>query len=406
MRLFISRNFFLLWSGQVVSQIGDSFYMIALAWWLLEKTGSTAAMGLFLVASTLPEMLLGPFAGGFADRFNRKVIIVAADILRGLVVLTVTLLQVLDALAVWHCFVAAVLLSIGTAFFNPTLMAVIPQVVERDELPRANALSQMVSGGAKVLGPVAGAAFVSIAGYGPVFLVNALSYLVSALLEGFLSLPDGSTMKEEKMLQGLKEGIRFILRSREVLVIILVIALVHVFFGSLSVSAPFLARSLNGNGVQNLGYLEGMIGGGMVLGAVLIHLKKANSRSCSLFTAVVVAGLCFVTLGIINSTGLKDKLPYLAVFLLIGFSVATASVYWRSLLQVQVPNEMAGRVFGVCTTVANLSLPLSFGTFGALLTHFSIAVTLTSCGTGLVAAALILMLYYRRLVHFKDLPVP
>lgn len=401
MTLFISRNYFLLWSGQLVSQIGDRFYMIALAWWLLENTGSTVTMGLFLAASTLPEMLLGPFAGGFADRWNRKVIIVTADILRGLVVLTVTLLQAQGALAVWHCFVMTVLLSLGTAFFNTTVMAVIPQVVERDELPRANALSQMVSGGATVLGPVAGAAFVSMAGYGPVFLVNALSYLVSALLEGFLRLPGGKKMNEKKMLQGLKEGISFIVRSREVLVIILVIALVHVFFGSLSVSAPFLARSLNGNGVQNLGFLETMIGGGMVLGAVLIH-RKAALKWSSLFTAVLVAGLCFMTTGIISSAGLKTKLPYLAVFLLIGFSVATASVYWRSLLQAQVPNEMAGRVFGVCTTVANVSLPLSFATFGALLKHFSIAVTLTGCGAGLVVASLSLMIYYRRLVRFKE----
>lgn len=402
MTLFISRNYFLLWSGQLVSQIGDRFYMIALAWWLLENTGSTVTMGLFLAASTLPEMLLGPFAGGFADRWNRKVIIVTADILRGLVVLTVTLLQAQGALVVWHCFVVTVLLSLGTAFFNTTVMAVIPQVVERDELPRANALSQMVSGGATVLGPVAGAAFVSMAGYGPVFLVNALSYLVSALLEGFLRLPGGKTMKEKKMLQSLKEGISFIVRSREVLVIILVIALVHVFFGSLSVSAPFLARSLNGNGVQNLGFLETMIGGGMVLGAVLIH-RKAALKWSSLFTAVLVAGLCFMTTGIFSSAGLKTKLPYLAVFLLIGFSVATASVYWRSLLQAQVPNEMAGRVFGVCTTVANVSLPLSFATFGALLKHFSIAVTLTGCGVGLVVASLSLMIYYRRLVRFKVL---
>ncbi|TEB12180.1 MFS transporter [Pelotomaculum propionicicum] len=321
---WINKNYFLLWTGQLVSQLGDKFYAIALAWWVLERTNSPAVMGFFMVVSVLPELLFGLIAGGFIDRWNRKTIIVAADIFRGLTVITVTLLLTVGLLEVWHVFVAAAVISLASAFFNPSVMAVVPQLVESDEIPRANSLSQMIGGLASVAGPVLGAALVGIAGYWPVFLTNGLSYLAAALLASFIGLPRGSQAGHKaSLLKELKDGFKFISKNRLVFTILLVIGIVHVFYGSLAVGMPFLAKSLAGNGIRNLAYFETAMGAGMILGAVLIghqKLKSVNTRP--LFAAIITFGLCFTLLGLARSNGIVISLPYIMIVLFIGMAVA------------------------------------------------------------------------------------
>ncbi len=396
MMIWINRDYFLLWTGQMVSQLGDKFYAIALAWWVLEKTNSPAVMGFFMVVSVLPELLFGLIAGGFIDRWNRKIIIVAADIFRGLAVIAVSLLLTMGRLEVWHVFIAVAVISLASAFFNPSVMAVIPQLVERDQIPRANSLSQMISGLANVAGPVLGAALIGITGYWPVFLMNGLSYLVAALLASFIALPPNSPAgNKASLLEDLKEGFKFISNSKLVFMILIIIGIVHVFFGSLAVAMPFLAKSLAGNGIRNLAYFETAMGAGMILGAVLIgqmKLKSVNSRP--LLVAIITIGLCFTLLGFTKSNGIIISLPYIPVILFIGMAVAVASVYWRSILQAQVPNNMAGRVFSVATIIADVSLPVSFGMFGIILNYFSLEGVMISCGLSLIIISCLLIIKY------------
>lgn len=397
--MWINRNFFLLWTGQLVSQLGDKFYDIALAWWVLEKTGSPAVMGLFLAAAMLPELLMGIVAGGFIDRWNRKAIIIMADIVRGLAVLAVAFLFMAGWLEVWHVFVSAIMLSLSSAFFNPAVMAVIPRLVEKDEITRANSLSQMIAGLASVAGPVAGAASVSIFGYGTVFLANGLSYLASAFLEWFITLPPAPARdKKAGLWEDIREGVKFISGSKPVLVILLVIGVVHIFFGSIAVALPFIAKGLAGAGVQNLGYMETALGAGMILGAIFTHRREKGVRGSSLFIAVLAAGVCFTLMGAIFRLGVAVVFPYIAVLIFIGTAAAVASVYWRSLLQAHVPDEKAGRVFSLSTVIANVSLPVSFSIFGMAMNYFQPSLVLAGCGGCLTIAGIILILKYSRVV--------
>lgn len=390
---WINKNYFLLWAGQLVSQLGDRFYAIALAWWVLERTDSPAVMGFFMVVSVLPELLFGLIAGGLIDRWNRKTIIVTADIFRGLFVITVALLQTMGCLEVWHVFIAAAVISLASAFFNPSVMAVIPQLVESDEIPRANSLSQMIGGLASIAGPVLGAALVGLIGYWPVFLVNGLSYLAAALLAFFIALPPASPAgPKASLLEELKEGFKFISNSRLVFIILIVIGVVHIFYGSLAVAMPFLAKSLTGDGIRNLAYFETAMGAGLILGAVLIGQQKLQSvNTRPLFTAIITFGLCFTLLGLAGSKGIVITLPYIAIILFIGMAVAVASVYWRSILQVHVPNNMAGRIFSVASIIADVSLPVSFGVFGIALKYFSLAGVMISCGFSLIIISCLLV---------------
>ncbi len=142
----MNRNLVLLLSGQLVSQIGDKFHMLAVAFLVLKTSGSTAQMGLVLFCSVFPGMLLGFVSGAFLDRYSRKMIIVWADIVRGGIVAVIGILFYVDNLSFPVLLAAQALISACTAFFDPAIPAIIPQIVDREELPRSNSQAQFVSG--------------------------------------------------------------------------------------------------------------------------------------------------------------------------------------------------------------------------------------------------------------------
>ena len=383
--LLINKNFGLLWVGQLVSQLGDRAYNIALLWWLFEKTKSPLIVSSFLIAAMLPELLIGPVAGVYIDRWNKKKTLVVSDFARGVIILTIAALYDLNLLEIWHIYMAACSISICSALFNPTTMAIIPVIVEKEDLSKANAMSQMVSGAMSVIGPLLGASSVALIGYMGVLLFNGFSYILSGIAEAFIRIKVVKIDTEESIMTSLMQGLRYIRTDARVLVVVIVIAVIHVFMGSIYVIMPFIANGLTGTGVNNLGVLESAIGVGMIVGAAYISksmLKKFTE--VYLFYAIVCLGLAIFILGTLQLENVSLLVPYAIVCTLIGFCVAVASVFWRTIAQLCVPEKMAGRVFSVFGTTGDISLPISIGVFGLFLNIINPAVLLFLAGVCLI----------------------
>ena len=379
----INRNFTLLWVSQTISQLGDKFYAIALAWWILEKTHSPAIMGLFLLTATLPGVLAGILAGALVDRWRRKSVLIVTDALRGLLVLLVYALSVAGTLEVAHVFAAGLAISLITAFFDPALQTIIPEVVETRDRVKANSLVQMIGGLCKIAGPLLGALAIALFGWDWVFLGNSLSYFVAALLSGLLSVSVAHSAGQAPagLWASIVEGFVFIRAQPRIVQVLKIIAVAHVFVGGLAVLLPFLANGLAGVGVRNLGYLEMCIGIGLVGGSVFIGSRKGlwvDERKLSLSVLFIGAG--FTALGIAQHLGLRGLPVYLAALVLVGGGVAFAAVFWQSLLQRHTPESMRGRVFSLASLIGNASLPLAYGAFGFLLERSSIAVLMSFSG--------------------------
>lgn len=395
----INKNFFLLWAGKVISQIGDKFHAIALAWWILQKTNSTAAMGFFMAASILPGLVLGTVSGALIDRFDRKSIIIISDILRGLCVIIVACLSIFGMLMLWQIFAAAAVISLASSFFDPAVQAVIPQIVEKEALPRANSLSQIVGGFTIVIGPLMGAACVSFFGFTLVFWINGISYLVSALFEGFMIIPSGgnSVVGKSSLWEEIKEGYGFLLKKTRVIIIIYVIGAAHFFVGSLTISLPFMANQLSGSSIQNLGNLEMILGLGMLIGSVYCNYTAGGLiKDNYLFLYLSIMGLCFLGIGTINCLSIISIIPYMLFMFFTGASIASASILWQSLLQVHTPNDLRGRVFSISAIIGNVTLPLSYGFFGVLLKYVEIKRVLIVCGLCLIIFCAVLLFNYSK----------
>ncbi len=389
----VNRNLTILLSGQLVSQVGDKFYLLALSYWVLDTTKSASLMGVVLFFSLFPETVLGLAAGAVVDKYDRKWIIIITDFLRGGVVLLLALLFYLDALSITWIIVAQVLLSINTAFFNPCIPAVLPQIVETDDLGKANAQTQLVRGISTVLGPVLGGISVVAFGYFYVFAFNGLTFIVSACFELFLKIPERKPQSSNTTLVAdIREGFLFIIQRRTLAVLITSIAVIHFFVGAFQTIIPVLANRLEGSGVQNLGFFQTAFGVGMLALSFVFGISGYlnNREGKVLYSSIFLVGAVNSAIAFLVYTGSSTVHPYLIPFFIYGGLIILAVTSFRTLVQKSIPNHMAGRVFGVAFSVGDVSIPLAMLVYGTLLDHFPLGDLLLLSGVCLMVFTLIL----------------
>ncbi len=266
MKLPVNKNLGLLLMGQLVSQVGDKFYLLALSFWVLKTTGSPAKMAIVLASSLFPSLILGFLSGVFIDRYSRKWIIVGTDAIRGLVIGFVAAAYFYGFLTFEIIIVSQVLLSINAAFFDPAIPTVIPQMVEGKDLAKANSMTEFIRGMSTIIGPVLGGIAVASFGYLFAFAFNAASFLVSAFFEGFLKIPPVEKGQVEKasFKRELLDGYKYILSEKKLMVILAMVAVIHFFVGSMEVIIPVLADGLAGEGARNMGFMQTAFGAGAV----------------------------------------------------------------------------------------------------------------------------------------------
>jgi MFS family permease len=400
----VNKNLGLLLSGQLVSQIGDKFHMLAVAFLVLKTTGSPAKMGIVLFCSVFPGMLLGFISGAFLDRYSRKAIIVGADVVRGLVVAVICLLFYLETLSFPVLLAAQVLISTCTAFFDPAIPTIIPQLVEREQLPRANSQTQFVSGISTIIGPVLGGLTVAWAGYLPVFIINAGSYLFSAGFESLIRLPafERPASGQTKIVDDIVEGCRYVYRRSSLVIILVMVGVIHFFVGSIEAVVPVLATNLNGGGAENIGLIQTCFGLGTVLAALFISLRNIRAgEALILFSSVFCIGLSLLVISGMHLFGIRIVIPFLFVFLAVGGLIIFAGTSFRSMIQKEVDDRMMGRVFGFVSSVGNISIPLAMLICGILMEYVSHSIILAA--SGLILLPLSIVCYHKYMATIRAL---
>ncbi len=403
----MNRNLVLLLSGQLVSQIGDKFHMLAVAFLVLKTSGSTAQMGLVLFCSVFPGMLLGFVSGAFLDRYSRKMIIVSADIVRGGIVAVIGILFYVDNLSFPVLLAAQALISACSAFFDPAIPAIIPQIVDREELPRSNSQAQFVSGISTIIGPVLGGLIVAWVGYLPVFIINAASYLFSAGFESFIRIPriERTATGTSRIVADILDGCRYVYRRNSLIIILVMVGIIHFFVGSIEAVIPVLASDLDGYGAQNIGYIQTCFGLGTVLAALYISVRNINGPEARyLFGSVFLIGLCLLLIAGTYWAGFRIVFSFLALFLAIGALLIGAGTSFRSLIQKEVEDRMMGRVFGFVSSVGNISIPLAMLISGHLMEFVDYSIILAVSGFLLLPASMVA--YHEFLMSVKSGRLP
>ena len=226
----------------------------------------------------------------------------------------------------------------------------------------------------------------------PVFFANALSYLFSAVFECFIRLPalKKSAFAKTRVVDDIIQGCRYVYQSKSLLIILAMVGVIHFFVGSISAVIPVLAVDLNGSGPENIGFIQTCFGLGSVAAALFISLRNLDRKEALiLFGSIFLIGMTLLSIGGMHMSGIKLLMPYLVIFPVVGGLIIFAGTSFRSLIQKETQDEMMGRVFGLVSSVGNISIPLAMLVFGALMEYLPLNIILTACGFILLPTSVI-----------------
>jgi len=359
-----NRRFALLWSGQTISWLGDSVYLIALLWLVQDLTGSRAMMGLVAACRSLPS-LMGFLAGALVDRSDRRRIMISADLTRGLIVMAVPLLASLGLLRAWQLPLVAACLGLVAVFFVPARQALLPALVDGEDLVSANALMTISMQLVHAVGFAAGGLLISVVGILPLFMINAATFGVSALNIYLLDPGSRYTARNAADIRGtigagrsrlaaeLRTGILFVVRHPALSRLVPWILAMNFFIVPLFVLLPSLARDQLGGDAATYGFLQTAHMLGMVCGALLVAQFARRSRGATaLLSMLTVQGLALVGLAI--SRSVPAAIAAMAAF---GLLDSIVVITFTSHFQRIIPRGMMGRVFGAFETFTQILVP-------------------------------------------------
>ena len=372
-----------LWAGQAISFVGDAVSMVALVILVVQLTGSASAVGGALVARLLPTFA-SPLFGVLADRFDRRVVLVASDLVRATLVLGLVFVR--DLVLIYGLIF---LMGFARTLFNPTIRAAFPSVVGEGDLARANSLIGGTFSASVTVGPALGGLLVAAVGVSGAFLLDAATYLISAGLLSRIPLPRPQQVGEEVgVLRELRSGFSYLAGARVPLAV-MIGAFLTVLATDLAIPAEvFLAKGTFGAGDVGYGLLVSVWGGGMVLGSALMAVLGDRLRLLpTYFLGIFVWALALA------GTGLSPTFVLaLGMLAIAGAANGLDNVVTDTILQRQVPDAFLGRVFSVKYLGYGAGEALAYPAGGVLVDQLGPRATFLLAGIMTAAAALVVLL--------------
>jgi MFS family permease len=330
--------------GSAISDTGTWMQVMTQGWVMTTLTTSAFMLGLVNLCAGLPMLALTMVGGAAADKFDKRKILLITQYVQIALAISIGLLIWSGRIQIWHIFVFAAILGISNSFEMPTLSALVPELVKREEIQSAISIDRSVFHGSRVVGPAVGGYLVSVFGMASAFFANALSFV--ALIIAILSLPPrlkGSTEEEEKRASGIKDGFRYVAKDKPSLAMVMLIATQAVcIFPIITVMMPLYVKLVLGLGADKLGTLMGASAVGAVVGSLfLIRLPREKRIWLMMICAIAVT---FVVIGLSRAPSF-----YVAMGLLIVNSLGMATNFGlaSTIVQERAPDYLRGRVSAV-----------------------------------------------------------
>jgi MFS family permease len=360
------RDFRLLWFGQTISAFGNAIFGVALPFQVLALRGSAVQLGTAFALSTGTSLVALLFGGVIVDRVSRRRVILASDLLSGVVVAAVAGLGLSGHLTIAIIYVAAVFFGAASAFYLPAMGAIVPELVPADVLTAGNSLRGLSRQVNRVIGPLVGGVLVSGIGPPAAFAVDAATFFVSFVIFLASSATVVAAVKRPSLFADLKEGIRYTASIPWLWITIFAFSVINFFdLAPLTVGLPLLVHEVIGGGARTFGFIGAAAGVGELIATLTVSQLNVRRVGIYLYTVASVEGLAFLAIGLYPALPLVMVANALFAACVVGFTVV-----WDSLLQKEVPRPLLGRVVSLDWFGAILLGPAA-PIFGALLAQRS-----------------------------------
>jgi MFS family permease len=382
------RDFALLWTGMTVSFLGDGLYTVAIAWQVYSLSNAPTALAVVGVAWMVPQVLLLLIGGAVSDRFERRLVLMLSDAIRGSAIAAIGVLSVTGTLRLWHLVALVAVYGTGGALFMPSFTGIVRDVVPRELLLEANALDQIARPlCVRLIGPAVGGVLIGVAGAGTAFLADAGSFAFSAaafLLMHTRSHPDADAARS--MRRDIEDGISYVRSQTWLWATLGAITLSLLFFlGPVYVLMPYVVKNSLHGGAEGLGLIFGAGGVGAVIASLLRGQLGLPRRPLTVvYLAWAATAFSLVGYALVEAVWQAMIVSFFSVGCL-----TTGGIVWTTVLQRSVPARMIGRVSSL-DWVLSLSLaPLSYALTGPIADVLGARATLLRAG--LVSGAVMLL---------------
>lgn len=381
------RDFRLLWVGQFLSKTGSQFNYIALAWLVLQTTGSAMATGGVYLAQVLPAALLGWVAGVPVDRADRRMLMFHCDWLRALLVLILPISFALHSLQEWLIYGVTFAISALSLLFFAAEKSVIPVLVPPEDLTEANAWAEMTEQFGALIGPVVAGLLIAVLP-SPVHILylNVLTFAASALTLLWLKWrdqPKRTPGGAGQMLREAREGLACLLRDPLLRVVFFTLAAVNFLVAPFTVVFPVLADRVLHAGAAGFGWLMGAFGAGMLLGSLAAgRLARALRPATLIYGGMALLGGALAAMA--ACTGIW---PAVALAALAATGVGPSNAVILTLVQKSTPERLLGRVFASLSALVQMAVPVGVALVSPLLDLVGARQVLLGMGLGILLAA-------------------
>ncbi len=360
------RNIILFLGSQNISLFGSSLVQYAIFWYVTLNTLSGVMMTVYIVCGFLPAFILSPFGGVWADRYDRKNLIILSDLLIALATLLLAILFLLGYDAMWLLFVMSAIRALGTGIQTPAVGAILPQLVPEDKLTKVNGTNSSFQSFIFLLSPIISAALLTITSIEIIFFIDVITAALAIfILIKYLPIPihaKALTVQTSSYFSDLKLGFTYINDHPFLKRIFLFCAIFFVLVAPPAFLTPLQVARSFGEEVWRLTAIEIFYSSGMMLGGLIIAVWGGfNNRIYTMAASTWLSGLFTIGLGVIPVFWI-----YLICMGLIGILMPFFHTPFTVLLQEKVEGDYLGRVFGVFTMISTSMMPLGMLVFGPI----------------------------------------
>lgn len=377
------RDFRLFWLGQLISVIGTWMQSVAQSWLVLQLSHSPFTLGIITALQFLPVLVLSIFGGVLADRLPKRRVLLATQSSAMVLAFTLGILAQTQLVRIEHVMVLAFLLGLVNAVDMPTRQAFVAELVDRRDLRNAIALNSAAFNSARLVGPAAAGLAIGWVGVAGCFFLNGLSFV--AVLLGLTQVRAGRApikvrSAQTSLRRDLSEGLSYVVHTRVVRLVVLLVAIVGTFAMNMNVLVPVFAQGVLKVGAAEYGFLTSAMGIGSLVAAIIVASLGSGSRRWFVLGAAAGLGVLEMILGTVHQLG-----PALVVMGGVGFSMIFFTTLSNTALQTSVPDHLRGRVMSVYTTVFAGTTPFGSLFAGSLAENWG-------AGTAFVAGGLVSLL--------------
>lgn len=394
--LLKNRNVLIMWISRAFSRFGDSFESLALMYLVYDITDSALAMGTVMIFSMVPNVIVSPLAGVIIDRYNKKVIMFCAEIVRAVLILAIPVLMYLKLIAFWNICVIAVGVSIAESFFVPCISVVMKMVVRGDQLPLINSLLSTTNCIMRILGYSLAATAMAFLGKELIFMTDSITFLVSAIAAVLITIPELKVKKLEsggEILDDLMDGFRYVKCQKFILIILVSYFIINGTATPVMDFMPIFTGEMLRLTPSWAGYFMTVSSVGSVFGTILYPFLVKRKYTLE---QAFMAGLVCCGVVLLLPCFFPHYITAMVLYLVTGIVGPILSAWGATYIQSNCDVRYLGRVASVRNIALLASTPLAAGIVGWAVDMFSLKITIEISAAVSIASGIILYKLFRK----------